>query len=168
MGAMHCVEAFLPDLLAAGGGHVVATASAGALTPGFLPNQIPYAASKAALVSMMLNLDADYRARGVRGTVLIPGGVPSRILEGPTIRPERFGGPGEPIRLAAKSTPNPIAFRSPEEVAEMTLRAVRLDRRVVVTDETRRDLFQSLYVEPVMQAFDELDALIAEKTGEDR
>jgi NAD(P)-dependent dehydrogenase (short-subunit alcohol dehydrogenase family) len=168
MGVMHCVEAFLPDLLEAGAGHIVATSSAGALTPGRLPHQLPYGASKLALVALMLNLEADYGGRGVHGTVLLPGGVPSRILEGPTLRPARFGGPGQAIELEPGSGPK-TAFRPPEEVAEMTLRAVRLNRPVVITDETRREGFERLYVEPVRQAFDELDAVLAEtQRGEDR
>jgi NAD(P)-dependent dehydrogenase (short-subunit alcohol dehydrogenase family) len=166
MGVMHCVEAFLADRLAAGEGHFVATSSAGALTPSMVPNQIPYGATKMALVGLMLNLEADYGPRGVHGTVLLPGGVPSRILEGPTVRPERFGGPGAPIALATDRPAVPIAFRSPDEVARMTLLAVRANRPVVVTDETRREKFQRLYVDHVMRAFDDLEAFIAE--GEDR
>jgi NAD(P)-dependent dehydrogenase (short-subunit alcohol dehydrogenase family) len=163
MGVIHCVEAFLPDLLAAGEGHLIVTSSAGALTPGLVARQIPYGASKLALVSLVLNFNADYAERGVRATALIPGGVPSRILEGPTVRPARFGGPGQPIELKPNPGAAKIAFREPEEVAEMTLRAVRLNRPIVITDETRREVFQTFYVDPVMRAFDELDVLLAEQ-----
>jgi len=48
--------------------------------------------------------------------VLVPGGVFGRMLESPTVRPERFGGPGEPMRSqAGLALKNKIAFREPAE-----------------------------------------------------
>ena len=62
--------------------------------------------------------------------------------------------------LAAK---NKIIFRQPEEVAQMVLRAVGKNRAMVITDETRRHYFQSLYVDVVMQAFDDAQAFADEQ-----
>ena len=76
-------------------------------------------------------------------------------------RPARFGGPFERKRTAP-SYHKVQLFRPPEEVAEMVLRAVRLNRAVVVTDESYRDVFQKQYVAPVLEAFDDAAAFDAE------
>lgn len=163
MGAVHCVEAFLPEMLARRDGHIMATASTAGLIPSRSPHQAPYAASKMGIIGLMLNLRADYAKDGVGFTALIPGAVHGRMLDSPTVRPQRFGGPGEPIRLQGHKVGKiPYVFREPEQVAQMALRGVRNDRAMVLTDETRRGLFQTLYADAVLQAFDELDAFLAE------
>jgi short-subunit dehydrogenase len=164
MGVMHCVELFLPLMLSLHSGHIVATSSTAGLIPSRIPYHGPYAAAKMGIIALMLNLNTDYAKDGVGFTVLVPGGVRGRMLECPTVKPERFGGPAAPIRLKEDlASKNEITFREPEEVAEMVLRAVRNNRPMVLTDETRRHFFQSLYVDTVMQAFDDVQAFVDEK-----
>jgi NAD(P)-dependent dehydrogenase (short-subunit alcohol dehydrogenase family) len=164
MGVMHCVEAFLPHMLSVGGGHIVGTASTAGLIPSRIPYHVPYAAAKMGVIALMLNLNTDYAKDGVCSTALVPGGVRGRMIECPTVRPERFGGPAAPIQFQEDiAHKNKIIFREPEEVAQMVLRAVRNNRAMVITDETRRHYFQSLYVDTVMQAFDDAQVFADEQ-----
>ena len=130
-------------MIAQRAGHVVATASLVGLIPSFLPRHVPYTASKAGVIAMMLNLREELSEFGIGCTVLCPGGVATRIGETPRYRPARFGGPFE---VSAKRPEgflraDKIVFRPPEEVAEMLLLAVGENRPVVVTDATQREDF---------------------------
>jgi NAD(P)-dependent dehydrogenase (short-subunit alcohol dehydrogenase family) len=79
-GVIHGVRAFLPHLFAAGGGHIVNTASIAGLLPGFSP---PYDASKHAVVGMTEALYHQMQlAGGVVGvSCLCPGWVRTSILD---------------------------------------------------------------------------------------
>ena len=46
-GVMNTTRAFLPGMIAAGGGHICATASMAGLLPGWIPVHVPYSAAKA-------------------------------------------------------------------------------------------------------------------------
>lgn len=72
---------FLPAMLERGSGHVVNTASFAGLYP-YAAGRIPYASSKAAVVSMSENLAILLEPRGVRVSCLIPGPVMTSIAEG--------------------------------------------------------------------------------------
>jgi NAD(P)-dependent dehydrogenase (short-subunit alcohol dehydrogenase family) len=154
-GVSHCLQAFLPDMIAQRAGHVVATASVVGLIPASLPYHAPYTAAKAGVIAMMLNLRSELSEVGVGCTVLCPGGVATRIRETPRYRPARFGGPSEePLRMPAGYVQTrKITYRPPEEVAEMVLLAVRENRPMVVTDATYREPFIQTYVDVVEAAF---------------
>lgn len=167
MGVMHCVEAFLPHMLSVQSGHIVGTSSTAGLIPSRIPHHVPYAAAKMGVIALMLNLNSDYARFGVGGTVLVPGGVRSRMLECTTVRPGRFGGPAAPIQMQHDiARENKIAFREPEEVAQMVLRGVRNNRPMVLTDETRRHYWQTHYVDIVTQAFDDVEAFVDAKQAQ--
>jgi short-subunit dehydrogenase len=163
LGVSNCLQAFLPGMLARRAGHVVATASMAGLVPSLLPYHAPYAAAKAGVIAMMLNLRAELSESGVGCTVLCPGGVATRIHETPRYRPERFGGPSEAtVRPPAGFVPTErFEFRPPEEVAEMALLAVRENRPLVVTDASQRERFMATYVDLVSSAFDAAEAFDA-------
>jgi NAD(P)-dependent dehydrogenase (short-subunit alcohol dehydrogenase family) len=77
-GVSNCLQEFLPDMIAARAGHVMATASTAGLIPTWLPYHVPYTAAKAGVIGMMLNLRAELsEARAVRRTVLgaVEGGA---------------------------------------------------------------------------------------------
>jgi NAD(P)-dependent dehydrogenase (short-subunit alcohol dehydrogenase family) len=159
VGVSNCLRAFLPDMIAARDGHVVATASMAGLLPSILPHHAPYAAAKAGIIGMMLNLRAEASDAGVGCTVLCPGGVVTRIGESSKYRPARFGGPfEEAVTVSPKALESAKAkkfrFREPEEIAQMVLAAVRENRPMVVTDPTQRQDFVEGYVELVLAAFD--------------
>lgn len=71
-GAVRLNERVLPGMLARGTGYIVNTASVAGLHP-FAITRVPYAASKAALISMAENLAIYLKPRGVRVSCLCPG-----------------------------------------------------------------------------------------------
>jgi NAD(P)-dependent dehydrogenase (short-subunit alcohol dehydrogenase family) len=71
-GAVRANAAVLPRMLARGRGHIVNTASFAGLYP-YATNRIPYAASKAALVSMSENMAIYLHPKGIRVSCLCPG-----------------------------------------------------------------------------------------------
>jgi NAD(P)-dependent dehydrogenase (short-subunit alcohol dehydrogenase family) len=156
-GVSHCLQAFLPDMVARRAGHVVATASMVGLIPDLLPYHAPYTSAKAGVIAMMLNLRMELAETGVGCTVLCPGGVTTRIHETPRYRPTRYGGPLEGTVRAPEGyvQSRKISFRPPEEVAQMVLRAVRENRPMVVTDASYREAFTRGYVDVVLSAFDD-------------
>jgi NAD(P)-dependent dehydrogenase (short-subunit alcohol dehydrogenase family) len=163
-GVVHCVQAFVPGMLAAGSGHVVATASMAGLLPALLPYHAPYVAAKAGIIGLLLNLRTELAEAGVGCTVVCPGGVRSAIGRSPSYRTVRYGGPAEDRvgRPRGFTPPAALHFREPAEVAEMVLRAVQADRAMVVTDPHQRDDFVAGYVDVVLAAFDDAAAFDAE------
>jgi len=164
-GVSHCLQAFLPDMIAARSGHVVATASLAGLVPEAVPFHAPYAAAKSGVIAMMLNLRTELSQAGVGSTVFCPGGVATRIAATPRYRPARFGGPSrDPLRppegfeMAA-----PVKVRAAEEAAEMLLRGVREDRPLVVTDASLREAFLRGFVDEALDAFDAAEAFDAKR-----
>ncbi|MGH9121633.1 MAG: SDR family oxidoreductase [Acidimicrobiales bacterium] len=79
LGVLYCLEAFLPDLIGQGSGHVVATSSMAGLITESLAQHGPYAAAKLGVLGLMLNLRLELSELGVGSTVLCPGGVTTRI-----------------------------------------------------------------------------------------
>jgi NAD(P)-dependent dehydrogenase (short-subunit alcohol dehydrogenase family) len=71
-GAVRANAVVLPKMLARGQGYIVNTASFAGLYP-YATNRIPYAASKAALVSMSENMAISLHPRGIRVSCLCPG-----------------------------------------------------------------------------------------------
>lgn len=161
MGVTNCLAAFLPDMVAAGEGHVVATASAAGLNPAWVPCHAPYSAAKMGIIGLMLNLRYELELSGVGATVLVPYGVDTAMREkNESYRPERFGGPRSGPIAIPEAFYQDIAldFRTPDEVAPMVLNAVRKNLPMVVTDAAQRETFRTTYVDLVMRAFDEAEA----------
>ena len=78
-GVLHGVQAAYPLMLHQGHGHIVNTASLAGLVP--MPGSAPYATTKWAVVGLSLSLRAEGAARGVRVSVVCPGGVDTPILD---------------------------------------------------------------------------------------
>jgi NAD(P)-dependent dehydrogenase (short-subunit alcohol dehydrogenase family) len=74
---------FLPKFLERGSGHIVCTASYAGLYP-YAAGRLPYASSKAAIISLCENLAIITEPKGVRVSCLIPGPTATRIMEGMT------------------------------------------------------------------------------------
>ena len=80
--SMHrTIRAFLPGMLAKGGGSIVNIASAASSVRG-IPNRYVYGASKAAVIGLTKAVAADFIRRGVRCNAICPGTVESPSLEG--------------------------------------------------------------------------------------
>jgi NAD(P)-dependent dehydrogenase (short-subunit alcohol dehydrogenase family) len=161
MGVMNTTRAFLPDMTAAGEGHVIATASTAGMLPGWVPVHVPYCAAKMGVIGMMMNLALEMKAHGVRTTTYCPGGVATGMKENNArYRPARFGGPVD----AGVHIPNAtfegkaIAFLTPEQIAPLVLDAVRNDRPFVFDHPEQRRNFRETYSEIIEACYDDVEA----------
>ncbi len=80
--SMHrTIRAFLPGMLAKGGGSIVNVASGASSVRG-IPNRYVYGASKAAVVGLTKAVAADYIRQGIRCNAISPGTIQSPSLDG--------------------------------------------------------------------------------------
>ena len=162
-GVTHCVQAFLPDMIAAHEGHIVATASAAALMAPFVGEHAPYVAAKAGIIGMILSLRADLGKYNVGASALCPGAVQSGIADSPRYRPASYGGPSDPVSTMPQDVR--AIGRPATEAGQMVLNAIRHDRAVIVTDPSHRRGFEQGFVRLVQEAFDEAAAFDAALAG---
>ncbi|MDR2857464.1 MAG: SDR family oxidoreductase [Novosphingobium sp.] len=162
MGVMRTVRAFLPGMIAAGGGHICATASMAGLLPGWIPAHAPYSAAKAGIIGLMMNLRLELAGHGVHTTSYCPGGVATGMkVNNARYRPAKFGGPGtgevhvgeESHDVAASQ-----AFYRPEDIAPIVLNAVRNNRAFVFDHAEQRPLFRETYADIVEGCYDDIAA----------
>lgn len=73
------IKAFLPGMLAAGGGSIVNVASVAGSIKG-APNRFVYGATKAAIIGLTKAVAADFITRGIRCNAICPGTVESPSL----------------------------------------------------------------------------------------
>jgi 2-keto-3-deoxy-L-fuconate dehydrogenase len=73
------IKAFLPGMLARGGGSVINMASAASSIKG-VPNRFVYATTKAAVIGLTKAVAADFVGRGIRCNAICPGTVESPSL----------------------------------------------------------------------------------------
>jgi NAD(P)-dependent dehydrogenase (short-subunit alcohol dehydrogenase family) len=166
MGVFNCVTAFLPDMISAGEGHVVATASNAGLNSGWVPYHVVYSSTKSAVIAMMLNLRMELDEVGIGATVYCPGGTgPSRIGESIHFRPEKFGGPLDksPDELMKAVGPewtqkNIVGSFDAYEIAPHIMRAVKENSTIVVDHSNQRRAFYEHFVNHAVAAFDEAEA----------
>lgn len=162
MGVMHTAQAFLPGMIEAGGGHICATASMAGLVPGWIPVHVPYAAAKAGIIAMMMNLQMELREHNIFTTSYCPGAVASGIKENNGFyRPERFGGPekcGAVKFSGSDTTHSAIDFYRPEDVAPIVLNAIRNNRPFVFDHAEQRRHFHETYVSVVESCYDDIEA----------
>lgn len=88
------IRAFLPAMIAAGGGAIVTIASAVGVHKG-APNRAAYSATKAALIGLTRAVAADHVGQGVRANAICPGSVDTPSLEA---RMRALGGDYETVR----------------------------------------------------------------------
>lgn len=162
MGVMYTVRAFLPDLVAAGDGHICATASMAGLLPGWLPEHVPYSAAKAGIIGMMMNLALELKPSGIHTTSYCPGGVASGMkANNGQYRPARFGGPDEvtEVQFTGNSTTHSaLDFYHPEAIAPMVLDAVRHNRAFAFDHADQRRFFRETYSSVVEACYDASEA----------
>ena len=79
--SMHrTIRAFLPGMLAKGGGSII-NISSGASSVRGIPNRYVYGASKAAVIGLTKAVAADFIKRGVRCNAICPGTIESPSLD---------------------------------------------------------------------------------------
>ena len=164
-GVMNTVRAFLPGMMAAGGGHLCATASTAGLQPGWIPVHAPYSAAKMGIIGLMMNLALEMKPHNVGTTVYCPGGVATGMKENNArYRPARFGGPGETeVHIPADSFKGKqIAFLTPDDIAPLVLNAVRSNRPFVFDHPEQVESFRDTYARVVEASYAEAAAYFAE------
>ena len=160
-GVMNTTRAFLPDMMAAGGGHVCATASMAGLLPGWIPVHVPYSAAKMGIIGLMMNLAIEMEEHNVHTTSYCPGGVATGMkVNNASYRPERFGGPGEGevhVGEGSAAVAASQAFFRPEAIAPMVLDAVRNNRAFAFDHPEQRVHFRETYSKIVEACYDATD-----------
>lgn len=74
------LKAFLPGMLAAGGGSIINMASVASSVKG-VPNRCVYSATKAAVIGLTKSVAADYISHGIRCNAVCPGTVDTPSLQ---------------------------------------------------------------------------------------
>lgn len=148
MSVVRSLEAFLPGLLEQGEGHIVNVASTAALFP-YAYDRLPYAASKAAIVSLSEGLALYLRPRGIGVTLFCPGPMATNIGKevrrwSDNLRPR---GPGPDY-----------VFVTGDEAGEMLVAAVREERFIGFT--------HPQVLGPMKQRVEDWDGFIARTTAE--
>ncbi len=133
-GVINGVAIILPRILAHGeGGHIVSTASMGALVP--VGGSTIYCAGKAYVCSMMECMRTELESRGVITAAFCPGAVQTNIAQSGKTRPPELSDAG----LAAADRPRQSAgdlshlFQTKEEVGQRVLRGIRNDELYILT-----------------------------------
>lgn len=142
------VRAVLPAMLARGSGHIVNTASFAGAYP-YASTRLPYAASKAAVISLSQNLALQYEPQGLRISCLIPGPVITGIAVGmPNFSPDApMRGPGAGLSLL-----------SAEEAARRFADGMAAGRILIPSDEALWDILRDWAADP--------DAFVRRKIAE--
>lgn len=127
-GVYNGINAFLPDLRAAGGGHIVSTSSMGGVVG--VPALSPYSATKAGVIALSESLRAEFAEEGIGVSVLCPGGVRSRLWR--TSRALK-GLPDTDVPPADMSGQSATAAMLPYEVGKRVVAAVQADDLYIFT-----------------------------------
>jgi len=158
-GVMNTTRAFLPDMIASGGGHICATASMAGLLPGWIPVHVPYSAAKAGIIGMMMNLALEMHQYNIYTTSYCPGGVATGMkANNATYRPAKFGGPGQGEVTMGKESAKGTTYFTPEAVAPMVLDAVRNNRAFIFDHPEQRVHFYETYSSVVEACYDAAEA----------
>jgi NAD(P)-dependent dehydrogenase (short-subunit alcohol dehydrogenase family) len=129
-GAYNGIHTFLEPMVAAGGGHIVNTASFGGLF-GSIPELTAYTATKFALVGLSESLRAEVASDGVGVSVVCPGGVRSRLWRTSMLARGVAAEDAVPTGVGGQSA-SPDGM-DPYEVGLRTVDAVRNDELYVIT-----------------------------------
>ena len=149
-GLVHGFHAVYPVMIAQVGGHIVNTASAGAMMT--MPLLGGYSATKYAVLGLSRALRVEAARHGVRVTTLCPGVVDTPFLTG--------GFPGQ-LNQAAVSPERQRAWwarrhpTTPSRIAQDTLKALPSNPRTVITPSSLRPMLAAFAMVP---ALDELVA----------
>jgi 2-keto-3-deoxy-L-fuconate dehydrogenase len=114
------IRAFLPGMLAAGGGSIVNMSSAVGSLKG-APNRSVYGTTKAAVVGLTKSVAADFVAQGVRCNCICPGTVQTPSLDQRIAANAGQAGSVEASRAAFVSRQAMGRLGAPEEIAALAV-----------------------------------------------
>ena len=149
MGGVRANALVLPEMIGRGEGYIVHTASFAGLFP-YATNRIPYAASKAAVISMSETLAIYLRPLGVRVACLCPGPTMTTSTQGLTPWSEQVvhRGPGSDLVVLSQA-----------EVADILIRGIEAEQTIIYThedgfkDTALRGANPNAYIEAKLAAF---------------
>ena len=151
-GVIHGIEAFVPRMIDSHEpGHVVNTASMAGLVAS--QGLGVYNTSKYAVVGLSETLAKDLRPYGIGVSVLCPMGVDTRINASERNRPPELRNQTPATEEAMTLMGRTLA---PEDVADMTVAAIRDDRLYVITHEEG--------LEPLRRRFRRMEQAVLERT----
>jgi 2-keto-3-deoxy-L-fuconate dehydrogenase len=110
------IRAFLPGMIARGGGSIINMSSVASSVKG-VPNRFAYQASKAAVVGLTKSVATDYVGQGVRCNAICPGTVESPSLQDRL----RATGDFEAARAAFVARQPMGRIGQPEEIADLVV-----------------------------------------------
>lgn len=110
------IRAFLPGMIARGGGSIINMASVASSIKG-VPNRFAYSATKAAVIGLTKSVAADYVGKGIRCNAICPGTVESPSLQDRL----RATGDFEAARSAFVARQPMGRIGRPEEIAELVV-----------------------------------------------
>lgn len=126
MGVVHGVHFFVPRMLTQGRpAHIVNTASMAGLVP--VPELVPYATTKHAVVGMSESLNAELSERGIHVSAICPGIISTNIVAQATMRGELGERRSRAVEFYEKRGV------SPDVVAKAVVDAVRRKRIIRTT-----------------------------------
>lgn len=115
------IRAFLPGMLAKGGGSIINMSSAASSIKG-VPNRFVYSASKAAVIGLTKSVAADFVAQKVRCNAICPGTVASPSLEQRIVEQAAAQGTSVEAARAAFVARQPMGrLGEPHEIAALAL-----------------------------------------------
>jgi len=132
-GAVRANAIVLPKMLARGQGYIVNTASFAGLYP-YATNRIPYAASKAALISMSENLAVYLHPKGIRVSCLCPG---------PTMTTSTVGMKPWSEGVVMRGPGNYLAVKSQDHAATVLADGMCAGRMLIPTHEEGWEIIRS-------------------------
>ncbi|MGO9742551.1 MAG: SDR family oxidoreductase [Roseiarcus sp.] len=110
------IRAFLPNMIARGGGSIINMSSVASSVKG-VPNRFAYSASKAAVIGLTKSVAADFVAHGVRCNAICPGTVESPSLQDRL----RATGDYEAARAAFVARQPMGRIGRPDEIADLVV-----------------------------------------------
>jgi 2-keto-3-deoxy-L-fuconate dehydrogenase len=114
------IKAFLPGMLARGGGSIVNIASVASSVKG-IANRFVYGASKAAVIGLTKAVAADYVKQGIRCNAICPGTVQSPSLDDRIAANAAAAGSVEAARAAFVARQAMGRLGTPEEIAMLAV-----------------------------------------------
>ncbi len=138
-GVVHGVKAAYPHMVRQGSGHIVNTASIAGL--GGVPLLAPYSMTKHAVVGLSTSLRHEAVARGVRVSVLCPGGVDTPLLDSTTFDGQRYEGWLPNIRRYVSRLGGPLYPAA--KLAEEALAAIERNRGMIVIPARARSMWRA-------------------------
>ena len=114
------IGAFLPDMVARGGGVIINIASVASHLKG-VPNRAIYGASKAAVIGLTKSVAADFVTKGIRCNCICPGTVESPSLQDRMAANAGEAGSLEAARAAFVARQPMGRLGTPEEIGKLAV-----------------------------------------------